>query len=101
MLSVVKGIYLILDKSTGNKYIGSAYRENGILGRWEEYVNTNGHGNNKQLKDLLANDKNHARHFQFTILMTLPKTMTAAEVIKREVLFKQKLGTKSFGLNSN
>lgn len=101
MLSAVKGIYLILDKSTGNKYIGSAYRENGILGRWEEYASTNGHGNNKQLKALITKDNNHARHFQFTILMTLPKTMTATEVIKREVLFKQKLGTKSFGLNSN
>jgi hypothetical protein len=101
MLAAVKGIYLILDKFTGNKYIGSAYRENGILGRWEKYANTNGHGNNKQLKALLAADNNYARHFQFTILMTLPKTMTATEVIKREVLFKQKLGTKSFGLNSN
>lgn len=101
MLSAVKGIYLILDKSTGNKYIGSAYRETGILGRWEEYANTNGHGNNKQLKALIEKDNNYARHFQFTILMTLPKTMTATEVIKREVLFKQKLGTKSFGLNSN
>ena len=101
MLSAVKGIYLILDKLTGNKYIGSAYRENGILGRWGEYVNTNGHGNNKQLKELIEKDNNYARHFQFTILMTLPKTMTATEVIKREALFKQKLGTKSFGLNSN
>lgn len=101
MLSAVKGIYLILDKSTGNKYIGSAYRENGIFGRWEEYVNTNGHGNNKRLKELVDNDKNYSRHFQFTILMTLPKTMTAQEVIKREQLFKQKLGSKSFGLNEN
>lgn len=101
MLGAVKGIYLILDKSTGNKYIGSAYRENGILGRWEEYVNTNGHGNNKQLKALMAKDKNHAKNFQFTIMMTLPKTMTSTEVIDREVLFKKKLGTRSFGLNSN
>ena len=101
MLSAVKGIYLILDKSTGNKYIGSAYRENGIFGRWEEYVNTNGHGNNKRLKELICSDKNYSRHFQFTILMTLPKTMTAQEVIKREQLFKQKLGSRSFGLNEN
>lgn len=101
MLSAVKGIYLILDKSTGNKYIGSAYRENGILGRWEEYVNTNGHGNNKRLKALIDGDKNYSRHFQFTILMTLPKTMTSQEVIKREQLFKEKLGSRSFGLNEN
>lgn len=101
MLSAVKGVYLILDKLTGDKYIGSAYRENGIFGRWEEYVNTNGHGNNKRLKELITKDKNYSRYFQFTILMTLPKTMTHTEVIKRESLFKKKLGTKSFGLNSN
>ena len=101
MLGAVKGIYLILDKSTGNKYIGSAYRESGILGRWEEYVTTNGHGNNKQLKALMVKDKNHARNFQFTVMMTLPKTMTSTEVIDREILFKKKLGTRSFGLNSN
>ena len=65
MLSAVKGIYLILDKSIGNKYIGSTYRENGIFGRWEEYVNTNGHRNNKRLKELIDSDKNYSRHFQF------------------------------------
>jgi hypothetical protein len=64
MLGAVKGIYLILDKSTGNKYIGSAYRENGILGRWQEYVNTNGHANNKRLKELIENLKKP--HFRFT-----------------------------------
>jgi GIY-YIG catalytic domain len=101
MLSAVKGVYLILDKSTGNKYIGSAYSENGIFGRWKEYVNTNGHGNNQKLKVLLGADKNYSRHFQFTILMTLPKTMTANEVIEREQLYKQKLGTRTFGLNIN
>jgi len=101
MLGAVKRIYLILDKLTGNKYIGSAYRENGILGRWQEYVNTNGHGNNKRLKELIEKDKNYARNFQFTILMTLPKTMTSLEVIKREQLFKKKLGSRLFGLNEN
>lgn len=44
MLSAVKGIYLILDKKTGDKYIGCAYNKgDGILGRWREYVKTNGH----------------------------------------------------------
>jgi len=70
-----------------------------LLKEWKEYANTNGHGNNKKLKALLLSDKNYARHFQFTILMTLTMTMTKNEVIKREELFKLKLGTKSFGLN--
>jgi hypothetical protein len=44
-LSTVKGIYLITDNN--NKlYVGSAYGVEGIWGRWKEYVNTNGHGNN-------------------------------------------------------
>jgi hypothetical protein len=101
MLSAVAGIYLILDKSTGNKYIGSAYGTEGIWGRWDCYVKTGGHGNNLKLKALMDNDKNYQKHFQFTLLMTLPKTMTKEEVIKRETLFKQKLGTQSFGLNLN
>jgi hypothetical protein len=101
MLSVVKGIYLILDKTTGNKYIGSAFNETGIFGRWKSYAKTNGHGNNNKLKALISKDKHYSRYFQFTILMTLPMTMTKNEVIKREQLFKKKLGTKSFGLNCN
>lgn len=102
MLSAVKGIYLILDKKTGDKYVGSAYNEgDGILGRWREYVNTNGHGNNKRLKEIITVDENYSKHFQFTILMTLPMTMTKPEVIKREQLFKLKLGTKTFELNEN
>ncbi len=102
MLSAVKGVYLILDKNTGDKYVGSAYNEgDGILGRWREYVKTNGHGGNKRLRQLVSSDNKYSRHFQFTILMTLPMTMTKTEVIKREQLFKLKLGTKTFGLNEN
>ena len=37
-LSSISGIYLILDKKTGKQYIGSAYGENGIWGRWENYI---------------------------------------------------------------
>ncbi len=101
MLSAVAGIYLILDKLTGSKYIGSAYGVEGIWGRWECYAKTKGHGNNIKLKALVNSDETYQKHFQFTLLMTLPKTMTKEEVIKRETLFKQKLGTQSFGLNLN
>lgn len=94
MLSAVKGVYLIRDLSTGHQYIGSAYREGGIWGRWVEYVNTNGHGGNVELRKLLAADNAHARHFQFTILMTLSRTTTDQEVIKWEQRFKEKIGAK-------
>ena len=101
MLSAVKGIYLILDKSTGNKYIGSAYGDDGIWRRWEEYIKTDGHGENTLLKELVKPDKAYAKNFQFTVLMTLPKSYTANEVIAQERLFKLKLGTRAFGLNLN
>lgn len=29
-----KGVYLISDTYTGKLYVGSAYNENGIWGRW-------------------------------------------------------------------
>ena len=102
VLSAVKGVYLITDKKTGKLYIGSAYGEDGIWGRWKEYVVTNGHGGNKSLKVLLDEDWEYAsKYFQFSILMLLPKTTTAEEAIKNEQLYKLKLGTNSFGLSNN
>lgn len=101
MLSATKGIYLISDTKTGKLYVGSAYGEEGIWGRWSTYVSTNGHGNNKTLKELIMADKNYALNFQFSILMLLPKTITPDQAIDKEKLFKNKLGTNSFGLNNN
>lgn len=101
MLSATKGIYLISDTKTGKLYVGSAYGEDGIWGRWCKYVSTNGHGDNKTLKELIATDPTHGNNFQFSILMLLPRTITADEAIKKERLFKSKLGTNSFGLNNN
>lgn len=97
MLSITKGIYLISDSKTGKLYVGSAYGDNGIWGRWCTYVSTNGHGNNKLLIDLLKDDSNYSNNFRFSILMLLPRTTTDDEAIKKERLFKNKLGTNSFG----
>lgn len=100
LLSSAAGIYLILDNRTGNQYIGSAYGENGIWGRWKQYVQTK-HGGNQKLIDLLKKDAGCFKKFQFTILQTLPKTLTAREVIEFEKKIKIKLGSRAFGLNSN
>ncbi|MHB8261655.1 MAG: GIY-YIG nuclease family protein [Bacteroidia bacterium] len=100
-LSITKGIYLISDTKTGKLYVGSAYGDEGIWGRWKTYASTNGHGNNKTLKELVSGDADYARHFTFSILMLLPKTITDSEAIKKETLYKNKLGTNSFGLNNN
>jgi len=53
------------------------------------------------LKELLQSDNNYGRNFQFSILMFLTRTITPDESIKKEQLFKNKLGTDSFGLNDN
>lgn len=100
MLCAVAGIYLIVDTKTGKQYVGSAYGVDGILGRWADYAK-NFHGGNIQLQQLLKDDCNYVKNFQYTILQTLPKTLTKTEVIEYETLYKQKLGTRVFGLNSN
>ena len=100
MLSVVSGIYLILDTSTGKQYIGSAYgKTGGIWSRWVQYIDTEGHGGNTKLLELLAADVQHGRHLQFSILMTLPKSMPPKEVIEQEHLLMKKLGSRQYGLN--
>jgi hypothetical protein len=100
MLSSVYGIYLIVDLEDGKQYVGSAYGKEGMLGRWKQYAQ-NGHGNNQMLKNLI--DKCPKRHYKFTytILRILPKTLTDKEVINYENLYKNKLGTRAFGLNLN
>jgi hypothetical protein len=100
MLSSVAGIYLILDTYSGEQYIGSASGANGIMGRWGIYVQ-NKHGGNEKIKQRLEEDPMRYLQFQYTVLMTLPKTMTKKEVIAYELKYKEKLGTKKFGLNLN
>ena len=93
-LSAVNGIYLISDQKAEKQYVGSAYGRGGIFSRWTQYAR-NGHGGNKLLKSI--NPKN----FAFSILEICPKTMSADDVIARENRWKEKLGTRAFGLNEN
>ena len=100
MLSAVAAVYLIVDTKTGRQYVGSASGEHGLLGRWRDYAKTV-HGGNKELRTLVESDPQYGRNFNFTVLRTLPKTLTRLEVIEYERLYKKKLGTRAFGLNSN
>lgn len=100
MLSSVGGVYLILDTIDGRQYVGSASGKEGILGRWKEYAK-NGHGGNKKLIELLEADPERLQKFKFTILQTLPRTLTKNEVISEESKYKEKLGSRAFGLNLN
>jgi hypothetical protein len=100
MLESVAGVYLILDAETGKQYVGSASGQKGILARWKQYA-LNGHGGNVELKKLIDKDPQSFFKFQYSILRTLPKTLTSTEVIAIESLYKKKLGSRAFGLNSN
>lgn len=100
MLGAVAGVYLILDTITGLQYIGSAYGKKGILGRWTNYTKT-GHGGNQQLITLLDEFPDRYHHFQYSILKILPTALVKDDVLRYETLYKQKLGTRAFGLNSN
>jgi len=98
-LSSVNGIYLILDSKTGNQYIGSANGQNGIWQRWTDYAKTH-HGGNKQLIKL-CEEENYYKNFKYSVLQTLPSNITKKEIDAIERLYKEKLGTKTFGLNDN
>ena len=99
-LQAVAGVYLIVDTLNGFQYVGSAYGSKGIMGRWSEYART-GHGGNKRLMELASSDSDAPKRFQFSVLRTLSKSLTSKEVIEYENFYKQKLGTRAFGLNEN
>lgn len=100
-LSRISAVYAILDKSSGNIYIGSAYGESGGLwGRWSTYAK-DPTGGNKLLTELGKNNEQFSNNLQYSILEVLPKGTRKEDVISIEQLYKNKLGTKVFGLNSN
>lgn len=93
-LSSVGGVYLLVCPDTGELYVGSAYGEDGFMGRWSSYA-ANGHGGNKLLKD--RPNVNYA----VSILEVASPDMAPSEVINRESAWKTKLGSRSHGLNAN
>jgi len=100
-LSSVKGIYLITDTATHFRYIGAAYSEGGVWGRWRAYVET-GHGHNVQLQALVtAHGMDYCRrHFRFSLLEHRPASVGADIILGRETHWKEILFTRR-ELNSN
>lgn len=100
-LSNVAGIYLVTDTSDGKIYVGSASGGDGIWQRWKDYVK-NGHGGNKELRNLLRKKKiDHAERFQFSLLEICDINSSKDYIISREVHWKNVLKTREFGLNQN
>jgi len=100
------GVYMITDQSTGLRYVGSAYGEDGIWSRWGYYFKSGGHGGNKLLKKLLSPKRKgveYARkNFCFTLLEHASSRDSEQHVIQRESYWKAALLTRGlYGLNEN
>lgn len=90
-----RGIYYIFDTSDGKGYVGSAYSESNLLGRWLNYA-ASGHGGNSFLR------KRDPRNFRFTILQRVSPDMDMNDVIRIEGTWKERLHTRApYGLNDN
>lgn len=100
-LSNVKGVYLIVDSSTGKQYVGSAYGDECIWQRWERYAQ-DGHGGNMDLKELLkTNGAAYRYNFHYSILEVCNMNLGNEYIIGRETHWKEVLMTRRFGLNKN
>lgn len=101
-LSNVNGIYLICDTKNNMQYVGSTYNDEGILGRWTNYIHTLD-GGDVGIKAHLQKYPNAYLDFQFTILRILPKPIEMKAAVEIETLYKRKLGTRNeiSGLNRN
>jgi hypothetical protein len=93
-----KGIYLMTDISNGKMYVGSAYGEDMILGRWRAYVK-NGNGGNVGLKGLTFD--HIKQNFKYSILDIYKSTTDDQIIINRESWWKEVLQSRQFGYNEN
>ena len=93
-----KGVYLISDTETGKFYVGSAYGENMILGRWMSYIK-NGHGGNAELKKLTFD--HIKKNFRYSILDIYKANTEDIVIIEKEAWWKELLLTRKFGYNKN
>lgn len=95
VLSQWRGIYYIHDSSDGKSYVGSAYGESNLLGRWLNYA-ARGHGGNSLLRN------RDPRNFRFSILQRVSPDMESRDIIRLEGSWKERLHTRApEGLNEN
>lgn len=94
-LSSVKGVYLITDTQNHTRYVGSAWGEDGVWGRWRAYMET-GHGGNVELQATVARGGlDHCRrHFRFTLLEHRPNAVSQELILAREAHWKRILFTR-------
>jgi len=97
-LAHTRGIYLILCQ--GKQYIGSATGDEGIWGRWKDYVNDPA-GGNRGIAQHLDQHPGAERDFKFSIIETFGDHIAQETILQREHFFMRTHGTNEFGLNHN
>lgn len=102
LLENINCIYSIVDETNGKIYIGSTYNKNGTWARWSEYVYTNGHGNDCELKQLVESQPDYAKNFRFSIIeVFFNKDDTSPYILERESYWKEVFRSRIFGYNDN
>ena len=100
-LEKITGVYALTDISNGKIYIGSAYGNKGVAGRWLEYIDTK-HGWNQELIKLYELDNKYfEKNFQFTLLEYFNSTYDEQKIIEREQYYKKCFSTIKNGYNAN
>ncbi len=101
-LESMKGVYVIHDSQTGQRYVGSAYGDTGIWQRWATYASTL-HGGNEGLKALLEDkgDESYRTDMRFALLEYWSMRTDDAHVLQRESYWKDVLQARSLGHNRN
>lgn len=100
-LSSVSGIYLISDTQSGRMYVGSANGQDGLWGRWKNYIETF-HGGNQTFKKMFKKEGIRPfQDFRFSILETHSIEISDPELISHENRWKERLMTRTFGFNEN
>lgn len=94
VLRNVKGVYLLVDRETGEQYVGSAKGTDSLLGRWLAYT-VDGHGGNVELR------RRGRRDYQVSVLEAIGATSPDETIEQAESFWKNKLLTRRFGLNEN
>lgn len=102
-LENVKGIYVVMDRSNGKKYIGSAYGGSGIWSRWSDYIGT-AHGGNDDLVKLIKKEgpEYANQNFVLSLLEYRPMKTDDNVIFERESYWKKVfLSGGKFGYNKN
>jgi GIY-YIG catalytic domain len=87
-----RGIYLIADATDGARYVGSAYGQDNIHGRWRNHI-AGEHGVSVELRS------RQTARFRFSILEILRHDASGDDVIRCEHSWMDRLHTRIWGLN--